>query len=269
MTLSLHVEDAGDRAKPTIIFLHSAGASSRMWQTQMVHLTDFNCLAPDLPGHGQSSQTPWRSLDETAYLIAEVIQQRATHGRAHIVGVSLGAYVALQLLSRYPQVAERVILSGITAFPLPNRHPMIWMTQLMGPLMNSWLTTDFIIKLNVQAMKIPDCTFKRYHSELTHAVGNTMLDVLLEASRYKMPANINNIHHPTLITSGEHDFHLVHESLPVLANAMPQGEGYLVPDASHGWFFEMPDLFTQTVNAWCNANTLPAALIDVNELVFA
>ena len=273
-TMPLYVRASGDRdaglasepcTTPTIVFLHSVGGSGRMWQPQIDHLSAFHCLAPDLPGHGQSVETSWRSLDETARQIAQLIHQQAHNRRAHIVGTSLGAYVALQLLSHYPHLVERVMLSGLSTFPWPPCHPMFWMMRRMGALISACLPPDFIIKLNAQAMQLPNYGGKRYRDQL----GGTTLEVLLEASRYTLPANIASIQHPILVTAGEHDLHRVHESLPLLVNALPQGEGFLVPNVSHHWVFEAPDLFTQTVAAWCSAAPLPADLIDINELIFA
>ncbi len=84
-----------------------------MWQQQLRQLTDFACLAPDLPGHGQSRTVPWRSFEQTADMIAEIIRDKIPSGRSHIVGLSLGSYVGLSLLSRHPDVVERAMLSGI------------------------------------------------------------------------------------------------------------------------------------------------------------
>ena len=50
---ALYVHEAGDSGAPPIVFLHGGGLSGRMWQPQLATLTDFHCLAPDLPEHGR------------------------------------------------------------------------------------------------------------------------------------------------------------------------------------------------------------------------
>lgn len=75
----------------TIVFLHGLGVSSWMWQTQLDALSQhYRCLTIDLPGSGESQQGEWRSLQNAAEEVAEVIRQRAPGGRAHVVGLSLG-----------------------------------------------------------------------------------------------------------------------------------------------------------------------------------
>ena len=60
-------------------------------------LPEFQCLAPDLPGHGRSAGITWASRRDAADRIIEVIE--ALPGRrAHVVGLSLGGSVALEIL---------------------------------------------------------------------------------------------------------------------------------------------------------------------------
>src|SRR5215218_10554146 len=53
--------EAGAAGGPTIVFLHASGTTGAMWDDEMARLADrFHCLAPDLPGHGDSGEHPWR-----------------------------------------------------------------------------------------------------------------------------------------------------------------------------------------------------------------
>jgi pimeloyl-ACP methyl ester carboxylesterase len=119
--MALYVHETGIPGAPSIVFLHGVGASGWMWAKQTASLADFHCLTVDLPGHGKSNQETWVSLRNTADQIAAIIQERPTNGRAHLVGLSLGGYVALALLEHHADVLDRVVISGVTAAPMPNR----------------------------------------------------------------------------------------------------------------------------------------------------
>jgi pimeloyl-ACP methyl ester carboxylesterase len=93
-----------------LVFLHGVGASGWMWARQVAALADFHCLNVDLPGHGRSNRVPWVSLADTAGQIAAIIRTRAANGRAHVVGLSLGGYIALALLERHAEVLDRVVM---------------------------------------------------------------------------------------------------------------------------------------------------------------
>jgi pimeloyl-ACP methyl ester carboxylesterase len=108
-----------------------------MWQQQLQQLTDFTCLAPDLPGHGLSRMVPWRSFEQTADLIAEIIRDESPTGRSHLVGLSLGSYVGLSLRSRHPNVVDRAVLSGINVLPLSQRWLIDAAAYPIAPLLKT------------------------------------------------------------------------------------------------------------------------------------
>jgi pimeloyl-ACP methyl ester carboxylesterase len=87
--------EAGAAGGPAIVFLHASGTTGAMWEDEMTRLADrFHCLAPDLPGHGDSGEHPWRSLSDTADRIAQLVLAQASGERVHLVGLSLGGAVA-------------------------------------------------------------------------------------------------------------------------------------------------------------------------------
>jgi pimeloyl-ACP methyl ester carboxylesterase len=93
--MSLHVHETGSPNAPTIVFLHALGLSSWMWTDQINELQkDYHCLAIDLPGNGESYQTEWHSFADTAAQVATIIRAKASSGKAHVVGLSLGGFTA-------------------------------------------------------------------------------------------------------------------------------------------------------------------------------
>ena len=57
----------------------------------------YHCLVPDLTGFGKSSQQGPFEMDRAADAVAELIRSRVSTSRAHVVGLSLGAQVGVQL----------------------------------------------------------------------------------------------------------------------------------------------------------------------------
>ena len=49
-------------------------------------------------------------------LLAEVIRERARDVKAHVVGLSLGAHVALGLTCQHPELVNAVFISGYEVF---------------------------------------------------------------------------------------------------------------------------------------------------------
>jgi pimeloyl-ACP methyl ester carboxylesterase len=113
---------AGPRdQRPTIVFLHGTRLTGASWAAQVADLADeFHCLAPDLPGHGTAADVPF-TLAGAAERIAGLIAAEAHGGRAILVGLSLGGYVAMDVAARWPDRVGGLVISGATAEPVGAR----------------------------------------------------------------------------------------------------------------------------------------------------
>ncbi|MEM1253928.1 MAG: alpha/beta hydrolase [Cyanobacteria bacterium P01_H01_bin.21] len=253
---TLHVEKYGNPSGPTIIFLHALGTSGWMWQQQITLLSDFNCLVPDLPGHGKSNHIPWQSFSETARLISQIIRHQANCGKAYIVGLSLGAYVGLQLLSEFQtesqSIAESAILSGLHALPMPNKQAMALMSYLLAPFIKS----DFMINLNAKTLNVPAAQLEGYRQSVQQMSIPTFVQASKDACNFTMPENIASIATPTLIVAGSNEHSLIHKSQQVLSRTMMNAQSYVVPNVGHGWNLEAPRFFATIARDWIEQQPL-------------
>jgi pimeloyl-ACP methyl ester carboxylesterase len=104
--------------RPTIVLLHGTRLTGAAWAAQIAALDDsFHCLAPDLPGHG-SAETTRFTLDRAADDVVDLITREGHDGRAIVVGLSLGGYVAMAAAARAPDRVTGLALSGATAEPV-------------------------------------------------------------------------------------------------------------------------------------------------------
>ena len=107
---------AGPADGPPIVFIHATRLTRGMWSPQMARLSDVHrVVALDLPGHGVRADEAF-TLDAAADAVAQVIDE-AAGGRAIVVGLSLGGYVAMHLGERSPDRVRGLILAGATAEP--------------------------------------------------------------------------------------------------------------------------------------------------------
>lgn len=107
--------------RPTIVFLHGTRLTGAAWASQVAALGDeFHCLTPDLPGHGTAESRTF-TVEDAAADIAELIAREAHGGRAVLVGLSLGGYVAMAVGARWPERVAGLVVSGATAEPVGPR----------------------------------------------------------------------------------------------------------------------------------------------------
>lgn len=67
---------------------------------------------PDFPGYGRRTNEAWPGIAGAAADIAELIRTHAIDGKAHVVGLSLGGFVSVELLRHYPQLVRSCAISG-------------------------------------------------------------------------------------------------------------------------------------------------------------
>lgn len=102
---------------PPIVFVHGGVEDGRTWMPQIEALQDeFTVVAWDEPGAGQSDDLPAEgfTLADYAACLAGVVHSVGL-GRAHIVGLSWGSTVAIELYRRHPELVATLTLTGAYA----------------------------------------------------------------------------------------------------------------------------------------------------------
>lgn len=106
---SAPVLEGGEPEGPALVFLHAAGTGPEIWQPQLEYFAEhFHVLAPDLGDDRTDSEF---SVPAAAADVAALIDERAG-GTAVVCGLSLGAFVALQLATDHPERVQALVVSG-------------------------------------------------------------------------------------------------------------------------------------------------------------
>ena len=253
----LYVSEKKNKDAPAVIFLHALATSGWMWEQVVKELSDFHCIIPDLPGHGNSRDVQWTSIEDAARDIYEIIRQHAVNGKAHIVGLSFGAYIGLEVISRYPESVESAMLSGLNILPLPNPGLM----NILGWLMSPFIKSDYFIKYNARTLKIPDRYYDKYKQSFLQLNRHSFRNISKELTSYSAPENIAAVKCRTLLLAGEQEAPLIIQSMVRLKQVMPNVRTFIVKGVGHAWCAEEPGLFSDTVRAWVWNEPLPDALV--------
>lgn len=105
-----------DTSAPWILFIHGAGGSTRTWRKQIDAFKEkFHLLLIDLPGHAQSKESTHQQHFYNFEWIANKIWQVVDINgikRIHIVAVSLGSIIAMQMKHNRPQQVAGMVFAG-------------------------------------------------------------------------------------------------------------------------------------------------------------
>lgn len=79
---------------PHLCFLHGFCESSELWAEQITHLKDsYCCISIDLPGFGKSENVSYKSIEDLAQVVVELLDHLEV-GKTHLLGHSMGGYIA-------------------------------------------------------------------------------------------------------------------------------------------------------------------------------
>ncbi|MEA2699171.1 MAG: 3-oxoadipate enol-lactonase [Myxococcales bacterium] len=110
--------DASPSPPPTVVLLHNIMCDRRVFEHAVATLRPrFRVIAVDFRGHGESAlgARPFTIIDLVDDVLAVMDQEGAQ--QATVVGLSIGATVAMELALRAPGRVQRLVLMGADASP--------------------------------------------------------------------------------------------------------------------------------------------------------
>ncbi len=98
---------------PVVILIHGAGMDSTVWslQTRYLAYRGFRVVAVDLPGHGGSAGNALTSIGDQAEWLVKFCAA-AGFNSVHLVGHSMGTFIALEVAARQPDLVASLVLMG-------------------------------------------------------------------------------------------------------------------------------------------------------------
>lgn len=253
----LYTQEAGPVDAPTILLLHGGGLSSRMWQPQFDRLKEFHLLAPDLPEQGKSCDVTPFTLRGAAEAVAEVLRERTPDGRAHVVGLSLGGAVALEMARLFPQQVASLMVTGTAA----GLSPMLGKISLASAGIYNWLKPETLVKLSYTQFGIPPEYHELVHDDLAATATEAFTVHLTQAlMEMQLPADYQG---PALFMVGSKETIPAKQAARKLVSLLPQAIGKQVPGQGHVWNLSAADLFSAVVRAWVTGAPLPSELLPL------
>jgi pimeloyl-ACP methyl ester carboxylesterase len=110
----LHYEEAG-HGHP-IVFVHEYGADHRQWEAQLRFFArEYRCVAFAARGYPPSDVPEDPALYGQDFAVADILAVMDHLGlaRAHVVGLSMGAFATLLFGLRHPERATALVVAGI------------------------------------------------------------------------------------------------------------------------------------------------------------
>jgi len=258
--MNLYFKENGNDNPETIVFLHGGGLSGWIWDEQVKYFADYHCLVVDLPEHGQSAEVKPFSIESAASMVVELIKNHAHDGKSHLVGLSLGSQVIVQILATHPEVVNTALITGTLIRNIPHSETLLKLVDYTYRAYEPVKNTRFFIKANMRMYNISKDHFDQFKQSTLQLKADSLHKILYENLFFTLPEGLENVNVPVLVMAGEKDYKVIKESAKDLIQALPNSKAYMVPKRGHVWNMESSELFNQTLRAWIAGNQLPSPL---------
>jgi len=261
--MPLSFTESGPISAPTLLFLHGGGVGGWMWRRHVAAFeADYHCLVPDLPEQGQTANAADAgefSMSAAVRAVAELIHTRAHEGKAHLVGLSLGAQVAAGVLAVAARLAERSLLTGALTQPLLG-------VGLVKPLMRAYApfkNWEPLIRANFRQLGLPEEYYADFAADSRRTSALALGRILAANLSFRVPPGLTRLKTPVLVLVGEQEPRAMRRSARELSASMLGGQALMVGGHGHNWPLTAPELFQRTLRAWLNDEPLPGELLAV------
>jgi pimeloyl-ACP methyl ester carboxylesterase len=256
--VKLYYEEEG-HGEP-VIFCHEMTGDMRVWESQIRHFARYyRCIAFNARGYAPSDIP----TDPAAYSQTQAADDVAAvmHGlnisKAHVVGLSMGAYTALHFGIRYPTLAHSIVVAGCghgsardaqkiwvqQANELADKIDQQGMEQVAKLYANSPYRVQFRDK-DRRGWSEWSANLEKHSAEglamSVRRVQGTRPSVL------DMEEDLRNMNVPTLLVAGDEDEPVLEMNL-YLKRTIPRSGLLLLPKTGHAVNSEEPARFNAEV----------------------
>jgi pimeloyl-ACP methyl ester carboxylesterase len=256
--LRLYVEETGTGTP--IVFVHEFAGDCRSWEPQVRYLSRrYRCITYNARGYPPSDvpEDPDQySATHAVNDLANVVLQLGLD-KAHIVGLSMGGYAALNFGLRYPHMTRSLVVAGAGSGSDPDTRSafLAECDGLAGRLLKLGMREGSLQYAN-------NPTRKRFHEKDArgfeefcrqfgeHSALGSALTMrgyqMRRATIYELEPQLRQLQVPTLIMTGDDDGPCVAPAL-YMKQTIPAARLWIVPHTTHQINLEEPDAFNRAV----------------------
>ena len=238
-----------------LLLIHGLGGSINTWKYQINDFENYNIIAVDLEGHGDSTfQKHKNLLTRSASDINDILEKENIH-KVHIISMSLGTIVALEFTYLYKEKVKSIIMAGyvlnlhlgfktLLAFVegfkyiIPKKFFYPMFANLMMPHKNHKKAREFFIK---ESLKMKSAAFRMWLSEY--------FKTQFKLKDYLSIIRDNNL--PVFLISGKEDYFFVNCAKRT-HKRIKKARVYFIEKCGHVCSIEKYDIFNNLVVKFLN-----------------
>ncbi len=253
--IRLHYDIHGDGPE-TIVFVHGLMLASESWEAQVAHFSArYRVVTFDLRGQGRSDKV--RAGLDLDNLAVDAVELMRTLNLApcHLVGFSMGTFVAMRVAARRPELIRTLTLIGPSAEAeepanLPRYRLLIALVTLFGPAPFTGPLMKILFGDTFLADRTRRAEADRWRGYLRRLPRSLARAAAASAARRGIEPELARIRAPTLIVSGEEDRPISPTRARAVHAAIAGSRFVAVPATGHAVMIEQAARFNALLEDW-------------------
>lgn len=204
----------GDKKLPNIMLVHGAGWSYWLYlrQAQMLQ-NKYHIILPVLDGHGEESDVLYSSTEKMADKLIEYIDENCGGELFAISGVSLGAQIVIEILSKRNNIVQKAIIESGVCIPSPLVYTFSTITNtLFGKIMFSKTFTKLSLKLLPREWEFPDEMKLLYLRDMPTMKKKSLNNIFLTYFKYELKEELKGCTADTIYWYGSKEMKCIKKS---------------------------------------------------------
>jgi 3-oxoadipate enol-lactonase len=235
---------------PPLVLLHGLGSSRNDWLLQLLAFVPrYRTVAVDLRGHGSSPKPPGPyGIPLLATDVARLLT-RIEARPAHVLGLSLGGAVTLQLALDFPHLVRSLILVNTAAHFISTD----WRQRLMGVrrFASVYLSSMDQVAAGVAVRLFPQPGQAALRQETRERIGandrRAYRAALWTVARFDVRDRLGEIRCPTLVVAGDEDTTVPLAAKRLLAERIPGSRLEIIAASGHATPLDQPETFNRAI----------------------
>jgi pimeloyl-ACP methyl ester carboxylesterase len=233
---------------PPLVFLHGFLGETRWLPFHQQLAERFDVIAPAHPGYGETEGLDGvDTMEDVVFHYLDVLDGLGL-SRAHVVGVSLGGWIAAELAVRHPERISRLVLADafglwLDEHPIPDFFAKLADTAALRRLLfadPSGPMADLLLPTKAPDADRMVAAFKAMEATARLGWNPFMHDP-------KLAGRLRRVSCPTLLVWGERDALLPLAYAEAYRDGIPNAELEVIPDSGHLPHFEQEARFVKAV----------------------
>ena len=215
---------------PPLVLITGSNLDRRMWTREAEWLSkSYTVVRYDLRAHGESDTAtkPFSHLDDLTLLLDELAIPKAA-----LIGLSAGAFIALDAALDLPSRVERIVLAGPGVSGYTGKNPPSFPPEMYAAIQAKEYrrVSEILLKSPVFALASESQALVR--QMVTENERLWTVDRALMKSQQPTFARLDQVRVPTLVIVGENDV-FQRDHADVLASRVPGARLVVVPGGTH------------------------------------